>query len=158
MGTPYFVVVNWASSNQVCTKLALQPTFPPPQRDKASRRRQRTGSSSAKKPPKQKPRFENFETAVDVKGQVAAIDAMTDNSAMSGANQHNQGTPAGATYADVTSGNQGETFVRNFIKMDQTKRDLRDNKVEKKHRRTTKCNYDALAEHRFVGNTYTVKK
>ena len=150
--------MNWASSNQVCTKLALQPTIPPPQRDKASRRRQRTGSSSAKKPPKQKPRFENFETAVDVKGQVAAIDAMTDNSAMSGANQQIQGVPAGATYADVTSGNQGETFVRNFIKMDQTKRDLRDNKVEKKHRRTTKCNYDSLAEHRFVGNTYTVEE
>ena len=97
-----------------------------------TRRRKRDGSSSAKKPLKQKLRFDNIETAVDVKEQVAVINAKADNTAMSGANQRNQGTPDGATYADATSGNQGETFVRNFIKMDQTKRDLRDNKVEKK--------------------------
>ena len=96
-----------------------------------TRRRKRNGSSSAKKPLKQKLRFDNFEKAVDVKEQVAAINAIADNTAMSGANQRNQGTPDGATYADATSGNQGETFVRNFIKMDQTKKDLRDNKVEK---------------------------
>ena len=35
---------------------------------------------------------------------------------------------------------------------------LRDNKDEKKYRRNTKCNYDSLAEHRFVGNTYTVEE
>ena len=140
------------------TKLADQPTTPLPQWEKVTRRRKREGSSSAKKPHKQKPRVDNFEKAVDVKEQVAAINASTDNTAMSGANQRNQGTPDGATYADATSGNKGETFVRNFIKMDQTKRDLRDNKDEKKHRRTTKCNYDALAEHRFVGHTYTVEE
>ena len=77
---------------------------------------------------------------------------------MSGANQRNQGTSDGATYADVISGKQGETFVRNFIKMNQTKKDLRDNKVLKKHRRNTKCNYDAIAEHKFVGTTFTVQE
>ena len=146
------------ASSALGTKLADQPTTPLPQWEKVTRRRKRDGSSSAKKPHKQKPRVDNFEKAVDVKGQVAAINASTDNTAMSGANQRNQGTPDGATYADAMSGNKGETFVRNFIKMDQTKRDLRDNKDEKKHRRTTKCNYDALAEHRFVGHTYTVEE
>ena len=62
---------------------------------------------------------------------MAVIDARSDNSAMSGANNQLQGPPAGATYADVTAGNQGETFVRNFLKMDQVKRDLRDKKEEK---------------------------
>ena len=71
-------------------------------------------------------------TAVDVKRQVAVIDARSDNSAMSGANYQLQGPPAGATYADVTAGNQGETFVRNFLKLDTVKRDLRDKKEEKK--------------------------
>merc|ERR1712030_316253 len=146
------------SSSALGTKLADLPTTPLPQWETVSRRRKRGGSSSTKKPHKQKPRVDNFEKAVDVKGQVAAINASSDNTAMSGANQRNQGTPDGVTYADASSGNKGETFVRNFIKMDQTKRDLRDNKDEKKHRRTTKCNYDALAEHRFVGNTYTVNE
>ena len=63
---------------------------------------------------------------------MAAIDARSDNSAMSGANNQPQGPPAGATYADVTAGNQGETFVRNFLKLDTVKRDLRDKKEEKK--------------------------
>ena len=89
---------------------------------------------------------------------MAAIDARSDNSAMSGANNQPQGPPAGATYADVTAGNQGETYVRNFLKMDKVKRDLRDKKDEKKHRRNTKCHYDSLAEHRFVGNTHTVQE
>ena len=89
---------------------------------------------------------------------MAAIDARSDNSAMSGANNQPQGPPAGATYADVTAGNQGETFVRNFLKLDTVKRDLRDKKEEKKHRRNTKCHYDSLAEHRFVGNTHTVQE
>merc|ERR1712030_36175 len=140
------------------TKLADLPTTPLPQWKTVSRKGKRKGSSSTKKPHKQKPRVDNFEKAVDVKGQVAAINASSDNSAMSGANPRNQGTPDGVTYADASSGNKGETFVRNFIKMDQTKRDLRDNKEEKKHRRTTKCNYDAIAEHRFVGHTYTVEE
>ena len=70
---------------------------------------------------------------------MAVIDAKSDKSAMSGANNQHQGLPAGATYADVTAGNQGETFVRNFLKLDTVKRDLRDKKEEKKHRRNTKC-------------------
>ena len=77
---------------------------------------------------------------------------------MSGANNQHQGLPAGAAYADVTAGNQGETFVRNFLKLDTVKRDLRDKKDEKKYRRNTKCHYDSLAEHRFVGNTHTVQE
>ena len=89
---------------------------------------------------------------------MAAIDAMTDNSAMSGANNQLQGPPAGATYADVTAGNQGETFVRNFLKMDQVKRDLRDDKAEKKHRRNTKCHYESLAVHKFVPETRSVEE
>ena len=89
---------------------------------------------------------------------MAEIDARMDNSAMSGTNNQPQGPPAGASYAAVTAGRQGEIFTKDFLKMDQVKKDLRDKKDEKRHRRNTKCHYDSLAEHRFVGNTYTVSE
>ena len=78
---------------------------------------------------------------------MAEIDARMDNSAMSGTNNQPQGPPAGASYAAVTAGRQGEIFTKDFLKMDQVKKDLRDKKDEKRHRRNTKCHYDSLAEH-----------
>ena len=52
---------------------------------------------------------------------------------MSGTNNQPLGPPAGASYAAVTAGKQGETFVKDFLKMDPVKRGLRDEKEEKKN-------------------------
>jgi len=82
---------------------------------------------------------------------VADIDARTNNTAMSGINNVPKGPPA--SYAAVAAGNQGEIYCKAFPKMDQVKRDLRDDKDEKKHRKKAPCHYDAIAEHRYVGNT-----
>ena len=60
---------------------------------------------------------------------MAVIDARTDDSAMSGTKNQPQGPPAGATYADIAAGKQGEIFVKGFLKMDQVKKDLRDKKL-----------------------------
>ena len=75
---------------------------------------------------------------------------------MSGANNYPNGPPA--SYAAVAAGKQGEIFCKDFLKMDQVKKGLRDEKAEKKHRKKTSCHYDALAEHKYVGNTYTVNE
>ena len=64
----------------------------------------------------------------------------------------------GQSYAAITAGKQGETICKDFLKMNPVKKGLRDDKDEKKHRRATPCHYEALAEHRFVGNTYTVNE
>ena len=63
---------------------------------------------------------------------MADIDARTDNSAMSGTNNHPKGPPAGASYAAITAGKQGEIICKDFLKMDPVKKGLRDNKEEKK--------------------------
>merc|ERR1711888_271071 len=89
---------------------------------------------------------------------MAELSVLASISAMSGTNNHPQGPPAGASYAAVTAGKQGETFVKDFLKMDPVKKGLRDEKEEKKYRRNTQCHYDSLAEHRFMGNTYTVNE
>ena len=137
-------------------KLADQPPRPKAKRDNKSRRRPSSDSSSEKKPPKQKLKFDEFDLAVDVKRQVADIDARTNNTAMSGANNDPKGPPA--SYAAVAAGKQGEIFCKDFLKMDQVKKGLRDEKAEKKHRKKTPCHYEALAEHKFVGDTYTVNE
>ena len=59
---------------------------------------------------------------------MADIDARTDNSAMSGTNNH----PKGPSYAAITAGKQGETICKDFLKMDPVKKGLRDDKEEKK--------------------------
>ena len=56
-------------------KLADQPLRPKAKRDNKSRRRPSSDSSSERKPPKQKLKFDEFDLAVDVKRQVADIDA-----------------------------------------------------------------------------------
>ena len=108
-------------------KLADQPPSPKPQRDNKSRRRLSTDSSSEEKPPKQKLRFDGFALAIDVKRQVADIDARTNNSAMSGTNNHPNGPPA--SYAAVAAGKQGEIICKDFLKMDPVKKGLRDDKA-----------------------------
>ena len=81
---------------------------------------------------------------------MADIDARTDIAVMAGTK--------GQSYAAITAGKQGETICKDFLKMDPVKKGLRDDKDEKKHRRATPCHYEALADHRFVGNTYTVNE
>ena len=72
---------------------------------------------------------------VDVKGHVAVIDAQTNNTAMSGVkdDSEDQALPGGtnpsglpATYATVAAGKQGEQFCKDFLKLDQVKKGLRD--------------------------------
>ena len=124
-----------------------------------SREPSSSDSSAEKKPPRQKLRLG---PTVDVKGHVAAIDAQTSNTAMSGMNDDSegQGIPGGTNPSGrpAPAGKQGEQFCKDFLKLDQVKKGLRDDKAEKKHRKKTACHYESLAEHKFIGTTYTVNE
>ena len=111
------------------------PTVKRGPKSRRSREPSSSDSSTEKKPPRQKLRLG---PTVDVKGHVAAIDAQTNNTAMSGANDDSdvQAPPGGtnptgqpASYATVAAGKQGENFCKEFLKMDQVKKGLRDDNI-----------------------------
>ena len=138
MGTLSFSVENQAFRDPrvhpgpCIYKLADQTPRPQLKRDK-SKRRPSSDSSSELKPPSQKQKIDEHGLAIDVKRHVADIDARTNNTAMSGTNNVPKGPPA--SYAAVAAGNQGEIFCKTFLKMDKVKKDLRDDKAEKRYRK-----------------------
>ena len=105
----------------------------------------------------EKPLRKNLKMATTVKGQVAAINAST---ATSGENddsdgQSNSGRTNPPGHKPANAGKKGEQFCRDFLKMNPVKKGLRDDKDERKHRNTTACHYDALADSKFVGTIHT---
>ena len=72
--------------------------------------------------------------ATNVKGQAAAINASTatsgDNDDSDGQSKSGSTNPSG--HKPATAGKQGEPFCKDFLKMNQVKKGLRDDKEEKK--------------------------
>ena len=132
-----------------------------PKRSKKSKRRERqatSSESSAEKPPKTKPRMSA------ANGQVSAAVLSINNSTAAsnetmdvrGPSTSGRNDPPGRQSG--RAGNKGDQFVREFCKMDAVKKECRDNKDERSHRRdNVTCHYDALNDDKFVANTRTME-
>ena len=110
-------------------------------------------ASSSDNSSAEKPLRKNLKMTGNVKGQAAAINAMTASSGENDDSDIQSTHPPG--HKPVDTGKKGEQYCREFLKMNPVKKGLRDDKDERKHRNTTACHYDAIADERFVGTVLT---
>ena len=119
--------------------------------------RQATSSeSSAEKPPKTKLRMAT--NIGQVAEQVKSINSAATSGNVDGDGQSSSsGRAAPPGHQQARAGKKGEQFCKDFCKMSTVKKELRDDKEERTHRRNIACHYDALAENKFVGTIRTTE-
>ena len=126
----------------------LQDLIKTPSKPKRERRKRKPSSTdaSAEKPPRKETRIASGSVSADIS---RLEQAQTDPNNVRMHDVEHQHTPErdNVGNSQALAGNQGDTIIREFSKMNLVKRELRDNKDEKDFRRSQiTCHYDALAE------------